>query len=126
MVKELVSGKEGVLEGSVFDDIQISKVLIITKDMEKRYQTYGKSSVMMIDTHFSNKFIENYFLIMSGVCTATAEIKVFGILITDKNIESLKRGFNWFLKVHSYEQPKSLIIDSDPFILEACKQTFSS
>ncbi|CDW80882.1 UNKNOWN [Stylonychia lemnae] len=120
MVKEYPSE---VREG-VFDDYELRRLVFITNDMINRYEYYGEY-LMFIDGIFSPKFIENYILVLNGV-SQDGDIQVFGVIICKKEVESLKICFEKFLKFHKPIQPKSIVIDSDPFILEAAQKNLLS
>jgi hypothetical protein len=53
------------------------------------------------------------------------QIQVLGIIITSKEVSTLKGAFTALLHCYDYLlEPKTLVIDSDPLILEAASKVF--
>jgi hypothetical protein len=53
------------------------------------------------------------------------DVEVLGIIITSKEAETLKGAFTALLHCYDYLlEPKTLVIDSDPLILEAAHKVF--
>lgn len=115
-IKDLVKEYPGEAIELILDEVQIYKSLFISEQMKERYSLYNRG-VLFLDSLLSPKFMHNYFIIISGV-NANGEIEVFGIIISSKDIEELKSCFSHFAKD---KQPGTLVIDSEPYILEACK-----